>query len=438
MASEWVDIALHEACERVYSGGTPRSTVREYFDGGTIPWLKTKEVKYRKIYSTESKITDAGLANSSAKFVPINAVIVAMYGDGDTAGRVAINKIPLTTNQACCNLLIDPNVADYRFIYYLLRAKYDDLVDLKNGGGQQNLNAQLIKSLKISLPAIDVQASISDLLEALDDKTEELSTQNETLEAIARAIFKSWFVDFDPVRAKAEGRETEGMDASTADLFPASLMNSELGEIPQGWAATYIGECAEIVGGSTPSTANAVYWNGGQHCWATPKDLSNNKSPVLLSTERRVTDEGRDDISSGLLPVDTVLLSSRAPIGYLAIAKVPTAINQGFIALKPLGKVSSEFLILWAAQAMETIKSLANGSTFQEISKRNFRTIQLARPSGEVLDAFNAIVKPLYDRITTNAEQVETLSQLRDTLLPRLISGKLRLPEAEKLVEAVL
>jgi len=272
----------------------------------------------------------------------------------------------------------------------------------------------------------------------LDDKTEELSTQNETLEAIARAIFKSWFVDFDPVRAKAEGRETEGMDASTADLFPASLMNSELGEIPQGWAATYIGECAEIVGGSTPSTANAVYWNGGQHCWATPKDLSNNKSPVLLSTERRVTDEGRDDISSGLLPVDTVLLSSRAPIGYLAIAKVPTAINQGFIALKPLGKVSSEFLILWAAQAMETIKSLANGSTFQEISKRNFRTIQLARPSGEVLDAFNAIVKPLYDRITTNAEQVETLSQLRDTLLPRLISGKLRLPEAEKLVEAVL
>jgi type I restriction enzyme S subunit len=294
------------------------------------------------------------------------------------------------------------------------------------------------KRLRIVLPPVDEQISIASVLSALDDTIASFRVTNETLEALAGTIFKSWFVDFDPVRAKAEGREPEGMDAATAAHFPGEFQQSELGLIPYGWRADFIGEFAEIVGGSTPSTANFANWQDGEHFWATPKDLSANPSPILLATERRVTDQGLASIGSGLLPVGSVLLSSRAPIGYLALTQVPTAINQGFIAMKPLECTSNVFLLLWTEHAMETIRSLANGSTFQEISKRNFRTIRLVHPDKGVLSAFDSIVQPMYERITANAKQVQTLSELRDTLLPRLISGKLRVPDAEELVEAVL
>jgi type I restriction enzyme S subunit len=344
-------------------------------------------------------------------------------------------------NQNTCAILAKPSKADQRFLFY--RLKTEDFAHYAANAAAGSANQARLPVTKLGkflfhLPHIDEQREIAATLGSLDDQIQLLQGQNETLEAIARAIFKSWFVDFDPVRAKAEGREPEGMDAATAGLFPSEFDDSELGPIPKGWQAKFIGELAEIVGGSTPSTTNVSYWEDGEHFWATPKDLSSNNSPVLLGTERKVTTQGLASISSGLLPVGTVLLSSRAPIGYLALTRVPTAINQGFIAMKPLEKVPNVFLLLWTEHAMDTIKSLANGSTFQKISKRNFRTIRLVRPDGATLSAFDSLTQSLYERITVNAKQIQTLAELRDTLLPRLISGKLRVPDAETMMEAVL
>jgi type I restriction enzyme S subunit len=206
MSSEWRSTTIGDVCSKVFSGGTPTSTNASYYDGGTIPWLRTKEVNYGKIYNTEGHITELGFENSSAKLVPVNSVIVAMYGNGDTAGRVAVNKVPLTTNQACCNLVVDTSKADYRFVYYYLMGQYKALVDLKNGGAQQNLNGQLIKAFPIALPSIEEQVEISTILESLDDRITLLRETNATLEAMAQALFKSWFVDFDPVHAKKVGR----------------------------------------------------------------------------------------------------------------------------------------------------------------------------------------------------------------------------------------
>ena len=216
-----------------------------------------------------------------------------------------------------------------------------------------------------------------DTLGTLDDKIELNRRMNETLEAMARALFKPWFVDFDPVRAKAwpeaeagAGAEGDpGLPQALADLFPDSFEDSELGEIPRGWEVKSIGDLANVVGGTTPSTKNSAYWDGGEHAWATPKDLSALSVPVLLDTERRITDAGLAKIGSGLLPKGTVLLSSRAPIRYLAVAEIPVAINQGFIAMTPKPGMSNLFLLLWASVAHEEIVSRANGSTFLEISK---------------------------------------------------------------------
>jgi len=143
---------------------------------------------------------------------------------------------------------------------------------------------------------------------------------NATLEAMARALFQSWFVDFDPVRAKLDGRKPPGLDAVTAALFPAHFQDSPLGPIPQGWTVEPVGDVADCVGGGTPSTAEPKYWDGGTHHWTTPKDFSSLQAPILLNTDRKLTDAGIAKISSGLLPVGTLLLSSRAPVGYKNVA----------------------------------------------------------------------------------------------------------------------
>jgi type I restriction enzyme S subunit len=238
-------------------------------------------------------------------------------------------------------------------------------------------------------------------------------------------------VDFDPVRAKAEGRDT-GLPTNIAALFPESFDESSLGEIPNGWTVEPIEILTDVMGGSTPSTKEPHYWAPETHAWATPKDLSNLQSPVLLKTERRVSDKGLGQISSGLLPIGTVLMSSRAPIGYLAVAEIPVAINQGFIAMKPKEGISNLFLLYWAEVAQNVIKSRANGSTFLEISKSNFRQIETVRPSGPVMKKFDAIVSPWYKQIVNNEKQSATLVCIRDALLPKLISGEIRLDQKEE------
>lgn len=275
----------------------------------------------------------------------------------------------------------------------------------------------------------------------MDDKIELNRKENETLEAMARALFKAWFVDFEPVRAKLEGRwqggqSLPGLPAHIYDHFPDRLVESELGEVPEGWRHSTIGEEVTVCGGSTPSTKESEYWEGGHHCWATPKDLSALKFPVLLDTDRKITDAGLAKISSSLLPVGTVLLSSRAPIGYLAIAEVPTAINQGFIAMKCDGALPNVFVLQWCKESMSAIVGNANGSTFQEISRSNFRPIPVVVPSEPVLADFTNSADSLYWQLVENERESRSLAQLRDTLLPKLISGELRIKDAEKFIEA--
>jgi len=301
-----------------------------------------------------------------------------------------------------------------------------------------SLNNEMIGRLEISFPPREVQVRISEILKSLDDRITLLRETNATLEAIAQALFKSWFIDFDPVRAKAEGRQPEGMDATTAALFPDSFEESELGLVPKGWRVKPIGDAVDCLGGGTPDTKEPSYWEPAEHCWTTPKDLSGLQSPVLLRTERRLSTLGLAKVSSGLLPAGTLLLSSRAPIGYLAIAQMPVAVNQGYIAIPPGGELSPLYMLFWCRQNMEGIKGRANGSTFMEISKKAFRPIPALVPTVEVLDAFANIADPLFNRLIENERQAQSLTQLRDTLLPRLISGQLRLPEAESLLENAL
>ena len=298
-----------------------------------------------------------------------------------------------------------------------------------------SLRCRDIPNFELTIPPMEDQREISTVLDSLDDRITLLRETNATLEAIAQALFKSWFVDFDPVRAKMEGRTPEGMDEATAALFPDGFEESELGLMPTGWRVLPIGDAVETVGGATPDTKNLAYWEPAVHCWTTPKDLSGIAAPLLLDTERKLSDQGLAKIGSGALPVGTLLLSSRAPIGYLALAQVPLAINQGYIAMLPGGLLPPLYLLFWCRENMGTIKGRANGSTFMEISKKVFRPIPALVPPPMVVKAFTDVASALFEKLIENEKQAQTLATLRDTLLPRLISGQLRLPEAKSLIE---
>ena len=320
---------------------------------------------------------------------------------------------------------------NYFLFYWFCHAAKTGLIEpYFTGTTIKHLSGRAVAALEVPLLPIEMQVAIAGILKSLDDRISLLRETNTTLEAIAQALFKSWFVDFDPVRAKQQGSAPQGMDAATAALFPDSFEASELGEVPKGWRVLPIGDAVEAVGGATPDTKNPVYWESGTFCWTTPKDLSGIAAPVLLDTERKLSAQGIAKIGSGLLPVGTLLLSSRAPIGYLALAQVPLAINQGYIAMLPSGLLPPLYMLFWCQQNMDVIKGRANGSTFMEISKKVFRPIPAIVPPSEVVQQFMEVASALFEKLIENEKQAQTLATLRDTLLPRLISGELRLPEA--------
>jgi type I restriction enzyme S subunit len=297
--------------------------------------------------------------------------------------------------------------------------------------GRQRVPTTAVGKYELNLPSLAEQRRIAHILGTLDDKIELNQRMNTTLEAIARAIFKSWFVDFDPVRAKAAGRPS-GLPPALDALFPSRFVDSELGEIPEGWEVRAIGDVVEVVGGGTPSTKNPEYWEGGTYAFATPKDLSSITSPILLKTEKKVTEAGLEKISSGLLPKGTLLMSSRAPVGYLAISAIPACINQGFIGMK-CDKLSNYFVLNWAQENMSLIQATASGTTFPEISKANFRHFKILMPAENLSAAFNETAHTLYSRITHSLKQNITLSGTRDGLLPFLLREDSRIEEPHKL-----
>lgn len=349
--------------------------------------------------------------------------------------------LPITCASFSRFLRVNSDIANPEYIFWWLQYMYEsrkiEVFHVQHTGVARFQYTLFATTTNINLPLDDEQSGIVRILSCLDERIELNQRMNKTLEGMAQALFKSWFVNFDPVKAKAEGCKPEGMDDAIAALFPSTFIESILGPIPEGWEVSQIGEEVEVVGGSTPSTQETAYWEDGRFYWATPKDLSKLKNPILLDTERKITELGVKQISSGQLPIDTVLLSSRAPVGYIALAKVPVSINQGFIAMRCAQKLSPYYVINWTYSALEEIKSRATGTTFAEISKSAFRPIKIVVPNEFITQIFDDIAKPIYDRITENERNISSLRSTRDLLLPRLISGKLRVDEISETVEAM-
>jgi type I restriction enzyme S subunit len=267
------------------------------------------------------------------------------------------------------------------------------------GSTQAALTIQGLKKLELRLPEPAEQESITAVLSSLDAKIDLLHRQNKTLEALAETLFRQWFVE----------------------------------EAEEGWEEGTLDQILSVKGGTTPSTKNPEFWDGDIH-WTTPRDLSAAADIFLFDTARKITEKGLAQIGSGLLPSGTLLMSSRAPVGYLAFADMPIAVNQGYIAIIDDKGYGNHFIYLWLKANMETVHSYANGSTFQEISKAAFKSLELTIPPQQRVNDFEQVVQPLFMKIRANLIQARKLTALRDTLLPKLMSGEVRV-ELERKTE---
>lgn len=302
---------------------------------------------------------------------------------------------------------------DPKYLYQILRsndtlAQLQMLAESRSGTFPQITYSEL-SNIMVSLPSQKAQKNIVSILSSLDRKIELNNKINADLEEMAQAIFKNWFVDFEPFK---DGK----------------FVDSELGMIPEGWKVGRLDEIADVVGGSTPSKAKPEYYTQKGIAWLTPKDLSNHPAVYTSRGEIDITEEGYNSTSTKLMPKGTVLFTSRAPIGYISIAQNDICTNQGFKSLVPK-KAGTCFLYCFLKYVTPEIENKSTGSTFKEASGSLMKSLQVIIPEQNVFEEFEAIVSPLFARIESLEKENSRLSLLRDTLLPRLMSGEIEVPE---------
>ena len=333
-----------------------------------------------------------------------------MYGA--TAGKSCIVKVPMTTNQACCNLTINDEVADYEFVYYTLKNDYTTLASLANGGAQQNLNAQIIKDYVLKMPSLADQRRIASILSSLDRKIELNNKINADLEEMAQAIFKNWFVDFEPFK---DGK----------------FVDSELGMIPEGWKVVTLDDLTSKFGTGLNPRKNFVLGHGNNY-YVTIKNMGNNR--IYLNDRcDKVDDEALAKINKrSKLQKGDLLFSGIGTIGRVAMV-VDDPINwntsESVFNMHPIDTVSSEFiyLLLLSDKFQQYVQQNAQGGVQQGIRMASLKAFQFAIPND--LKLFDNLVKPIISKVKSNDKENDTLSLLRDTLLPRLMSGELEVPE---------
>ncbi|PVX74138.1 restriction endonuclease subunit S [Paraburkholderia unamae] len=422
------------------SGNTPSKSNSSYW-GGTIPWVSAKDMGDFWIEDSEDHLTESG-SRVASRLVPPGTVLIL------TRGMTLHKRVPIcrisrasTFNQDVKAVLPKGGLLA-RFLPYLLvgnHAKLHERVD-SAGHGTGRLNTDSLLSLPVYVPRIAAQNEIADLGEAIDGRLRLLRQTNATLESIAQALFKSWFIDFDPVREKAEGREPEGMDVETAALFPDSFEDSALGEIPKGWRAATLERLIAIGAGVIQtgpfgSQLHASDYSDEGVPVAMPQDLEGRR----ISTTRiaRVSDAHVERLYRHKLQAGDIVFSRRGDVGRHAAvtpAEAGWLCGTGCLLVRPGKKWPSNAYVSFALATEATSDWLhrhAVGATMPNLNTGILGSLPILLPTEPTLLAFEKIAGVFEARISENLAQTKTLAALRDTLLPRLISGKLRLPEAE-------
>lgn len=385
--SQWRTQSISSFCEKIYSGGTPNTKKAEYW-GGNLKWLSSGETRNKYIFDTEKRITELGAKESSTRLAYSGDVVMASAGQGYTRGQVSMLKTDTFVNQSVIVFRTDSNELLSDYLYYNLSNRYDELRALSDSNSiRGSITTKLFNSMEISIPTLDIQKKIVDTLGSIDEKIENNKKINHHLADVIDAQF--------------------GQLLENNELFESTF--SELGE---------------IVGGGTPSKKVEEYWNGDIP-WLSPKDLSLNTALFTSKGQNSITELGYKKSSAKMMPQNSILFSSRAPIGYITIAENDISTNQGFKSIVPNPEYPYTFLYELLKQETPSLESSASGSTFKEVSGTHLKQHIVEIPSITAIKDFHEFVEPLFQAIRLNEKEIQKLIETRDILLPKLMTGEI-------------
>ena len=401
---QWKKYQLKDVTTLLGDGlhGTPK-----YDKNGTVFFINGNNLVDGKIEIKDStKRVSEDEANKYRKNLNHRTILVSING---TIGNVAkYQGEACILGKSACYFNVAEDF-DLNFIYYVVASQQfkNSIMHLATGTTIKNVSLETMRNYSFVAPSINEQKRISSLLSSLDNKIDLNRRINDNLEQQAQALFKSWFVDFEPFK---DGKFVE----------------SELGMIPKGWRVGTLNEIGNVVGGGTPSKSKPEYYCSDGIAWITPKDLSILKAKFIFNGEIDITELGYKNSSAKIMPKGSILFSSRAPIGYIAIAQNDITTNQGFKSVIPK-KAGTAFIYLYLKENVDNIESQATGSTFKEASGSLMKAQKVVIPSGHIYDDFENLLQPIFKKQANLEIECRNLSTIRNTLLPKLMSGKLKI-----------
>ena len=380
--AEWLKTSLIDIVELI-GGGTPKTSKAEYW-GGNINWLSVKDFnnENRYVYSTEKTITEEGLNNSSTKLLRKDDIIISARG---TVGELAMIPFPMAFNQSCYGIRAKDGI-NSTFLYYLIKHSVRKLKAMTHGSVFDTITRDTFANIEVAIPDIETQQRVAKMLADIDDKVENNQRINNNLEQQAQAIFKSWFIDFEPFSNRKPS------DWSVSTLGNVSIMGAG-GDKPQNVSPR-----------KTDLYEYPIYSNG-------------------LSNEGLYGFTDKPKISE-----ESVTVSARGTIGFVCLRHIPYVPIVRLVTLIPETEIiSAKYLYLWLKQLHIT----GTGTTQQQLTVPNFQKTEILVPSQEIVTLFTATVEPIFEKIWANQNENEKLSSLRDTLLPKLMSGELDISDID-------
>ena len=412
---EWKIYKLKEIGE-IVGGATPSTKNPSNYDG-PIPWITPKDLSNsneRYIFNGERSITNDGYMSCSCKLLPKGTVL---FSSRAPIGYVAIAAVPMCTNQGFKSFIPNSKV-DSLFMFYLMKYRKDDIANLGSGTTFIEVSGSVMKEFEVKVPNLDTQKRIANVLSSLDDKIELNNRINHNLEEQAQALYKSWFVDFEPFK---DGKFVE----------------SELGMIPEGWRYDYIGKLPIYIsdyvsnGSFASLKANVKLHNVKEYAhFIRNTDLKSETFPIYVDCH------SYEFLSKSQLSGGEIIISNVGDVGSVYICPTldgPMTLGNNVIMIKPDNELLKYYLYIlfkWF-EGKQLLKGITGGSAMPKFNKTDFKSLQILIPSTDVLMAFNAAIKPLFNEINTNSSTTQKLSKLRDTILPKLMSGELKINEID-------
>jgi type I restriction enzyme S subunit len=411
-----------------YRGKTPRKTT------SGIPLITAKIVKGGRIDRAEEFIDPLEYKEWMRRGLPkVGDVVVTTEAPLGEVAQLTESSVALA--QRLILLRGKSDILDNTYLKYLMLSApvQAQLQSRASGTTVLGIKQSELRKIVLSLPPLTEQRVVAGVLGALDDKIEQNRRAAETLERLARAIFRAWFVDFEAIKAKASGTPTfPSVPQRVFDAFPTSFVDSAIGPVPEGWEVKPLSSACTIVSGGTPKRSEPSYW-GGEVPWYSVKDAPLNSEVWVIQTDEQITQGGLAHSAARLVPKGCTIISARGTVGTLAMAGLPMAFNQSCYGLLPADGASFTYLHLLAQTAVADLQQRAHGSVFDTITRATFDGLLVVSPDSEIVSTFEKVAAPLFDMLLARRIESMQLAQLRDYLLPKLLGGELTAAHVEAL-----